>query len=144
MVFNTGFTVYINHLNPVTCINTRAYIPACQIFQCSCHHQIVHVCVVGGSSCDNQRWRRPVDLSCCCHVQLSPPQVHMCVHLNTHTRMVFSSSGLLFTDFNTLRESPRLAVKFSILHNQGKAYLPRFHGYLLCIKKASLGRKGNC
>ena len=46
-----------------------------------------------------------------------------------------TSSVLLSTDFNTLRKSRRLAMKSSILPKQGKAYLPRFHGYILGIKK---------
>ena len=55
-----------------------------------------------------------------------------------------TSSGLLSIDFNTLRKSVHLAMKSSILPNQGKAYLPHFCGYHLGIKKGSLGRKGNC
>ena len=47
-----------------------------------------------------------------------------------------TSSGLLSTDFNTLHKSRRLAVKSSILSKQGKAYLPRFRGYLLGIKNS--------
>ena len=55
-----------------------------------------------------------------------------------------TSSGLLSTDFNTLRKSRRLAVKSLIFPRQGKAYLPRFYGYLVGIKKASLSGKDSC
>ena len=47
-----------------------------------------------------------------------------------------TSSGLLPTDFNSLRKSRRLSVKPSILPKQGKAYLPCFRGYLPGIKNS--------
>ena len=54
----------------------------------------------------------------------------------TIQQIIIVQVGLFSTDFNTLRKSRRLAVKSSILPKQGKAYLPRFRGYLLGIKNS--------
>ena len=45
------------------------------------------------------------------------------------------STRLLFTKYKTPRKSRRLAINWSILLKQDKAYLPCFRGYLLGIKK---------